>query len=171
MNGFGSGAQNRASTLICVVNRLAGNTHLRYPDAGKRPMRQLAIVTSLVFPILLGCAGRSPLPTVDDLELDTVVLYRNGIGYFERHGKVSEDSLRLKVRKDQVNDLLKSLTVVDRNGQAVSVSMPLDPTSWANAAMATLAPGHGSLAQVLDSIRGTEITVHTHGGRSCAAAS
>ena len=105
------------------------------------------------------------MPTVDDLELDTVVLYRNGIGYFERHGKVSEDSLRLKVRKDQVNDLLKSLTVVDRNGQAVSVSMPLDPTSWANAAMATLAPGNGSLAQVLDSIRGTEITVHTHGGR------
>ena len=43
--------------------------------------------------------------------------------------------------------------------------MPLDPTSWANAAMATLAPGNGSLAQVLDSIRGTEFTVHTHGGR------
>jgi hypothetical protein len=128
-------------------------------------MRQFAIVTSLVFPLLIGCAGRSPLPTVDDLELDSVVLYRNGIGYFERHGKVSEDVLRLKVRKDQVNDLLKSLTVVDRNGQAVSVSMPLDPSSWANAAMATLAPGHGSLAQVLDSIRGTEITVHTHGGR------
>jgi hypothetical protein len=128
-------------------------------------MRRFAIVTSLVFPLLIGCAGRSPLPTVDDLELDSVVLYRNGIGYFERHGKVSEDVLRLKVRKDQVNDLLKSLTVVDRNGQAVSVSMPLDPTSWANAAMSTLAPGHGSLAQVLDSIRGTEITVHTHGGR------
>jgi hypothetical protein len=128
-------------------------------------MRQLAIVTSLVIPLLIGCAGRSPLPTVDDLELDTVVLYRNGIGYFERHGKVSEDSLRLKVRKDQVNDLLKSLTVVDRNGQAVSVSMPLDPTAWANAAMATLAPGRGSLAQVLDSIRGSEITVHTYGGR------
>lgn len=128
-------------------------------------MRQLAIVTSLVVPLLIGCAGRSRLPTVDDLELDSVVLYRNGIGYFERHGKVNDDVLRLKVRKDQVNDLLKSLTVVDRNGQAVSVSMPLDPSSWANAAMATLAPGHGSLAQVLDSIRGTEITVHAHGGR------
>src|SRR5690606_13029733 len=98
-------------------------------------------------------------------ELSTVVLYRNGIGYFERHGKVNEDVLRLKVRKDQVNDLLKSLTVVDRNGKAVSVSMPLDPTSWANAAMAPLAPGRGSLAQVLDSMRGTEVSVRTHGGR------
>jgi hypothetical protein len=128
-------------------------------------MRKLVFVVALPILLSLGCAGRKPLPTVDDLELSTVVLYRNGIGYFERQGKVSEDVLRLKVRKDQVNDLLKSLTVVDRDGQAVSVSMPLDPTSWANAAMATLAPGRGSLAQVLDSMRGTEITVRTHGGR------
>jgi hypothetical protein len=128
-------------------------------------MRKLAIASLFVFPLLTGCAGRKPLPTVDDLSLDTVVLYRNGIGYFERRGKVDEDILRLKVRKDQVNDLLKSLTVVDAKGKAVSVSMPLDPASWANAAMATLAPGRGSLAQVLDTIRGTEITVRTHSGR------
>ncbi|PRQ09596.1 DUF4139 domain-containing protein [Enhygromyxa salina] len=128
-------------------------------------MRKLAIATLFVFPLLTGCAGRKPFPTVDDLELDTVVLYRNGIGYFERRGKVNDDVLRLKVRKDQVNDLLKSLTVVDATGKAVSVSMPLDPASWANAAMATLAPGRGSLAQVLDSIRGTELTVRTHAGR------
>jgi hypothetical protein len=115
---------------------------------------------------LLGCAGRTPFPTVNELELDTVVLYRNGIGYFERRGKVSQDILRLRVRKDQVNDLLKSLTVVDRDGQAVSVSMPLDPAAWSNAAMATLAPGRGSLAQVLDSMRGSEITLWTHDSRS-----
>jgi hypothetical protein len=130
-------------------------------------MRTIAKSTLLflVLTSLAGCAGRRPLPTVDDLELDTVVLYRNGIGYFERHGKVDEDVLRIKVRKDQVNDLLKSLTVVDEDGQAVSVSMPLDPSSWANAAMAVLAPGAGSLAQVLDSLRGSEITIKSHGGR------
>ncbi len=114
---------------------------------------------------LAACAGRRPLPTLEDLDLDTVVLYRNGIGYFERRGTVDEDVLRLKVRKDQVNDLLKSLTVVDADGQAVSVSMPLDPSSWANAAMAILAPGQGSLAEVLDALRGSAITVKTHGGR------
>ncbi|MFY0535124.1 hypothetical protein [Nannocystis pusilla] len=71
-----------------------------------------------------------------------MVLYRNGIGYFERRGEVKGDALVIKVRKDQVNDLLKSLTVIDRkSGQAVSVSMPLDPESWANAALSTLAPG------------------------------
>ena len=91
--------------------------------------RSLVLCTLLTLPLLSACAGRSPFPTVaeDGLELDTVVLYRNGVGYFERRGKVDGDSLRLRVRKDQVNDLLKSLTVVDKDGKAVSVSMPLDP--------------------------------------------
>lgn len=117
----------------------------------------------VVLPLLLlsACAHQGKLSTVDQLELDTVVLYRNGVGYFERRGEVDEPILRLKVRKDQVNDLLKSLTVVDDEGRAVSVSMPLDPQSWANAALSTLAPGRGSLAEVLDALRGTEVTVLT----------
>jgi len=97
--------------------------------------------------------------------LQRVVLYRNGIGYFERTGTVDGNQLTLKVRKDQVNDLLKSLTVVERSGgKAVSVSMPLDPQTWANAALATLAPGRGSLAEVLDALRGTEVTLNTTAG-------
>ena len=122
-------------------------------------MRKLVFSAALL--ALPACAHRTPYSTVDQLELDSVVLYRNGVGYFERRGNVDEDVLRIKVRKDQVNDLLKSLTVVDADGQAVSVSMPLDPRSWANAALAQLAPGRGSLADVLDALRGTEVTVVT----------
>ena len=83
--------------------------------------------------LTLGCTGsdssRLKYPTsTDDLQLSRVVLYRNGVGYFERNGEFDGNVLRLKVRKDQINDLLKSLTVVDRRtGKAVSVSMPLDP--------------------------------------------
>src|SRR5690606_30599660 len=44
------------------------------------------------------------------------------------------------------------------------VSMPLDPQTWANAALATLRPGQGSLAQVLDSLRGSQVTLRTKGG-------
>ena len=124
--------------------------------------------SALIALLLLGCAhGRSPYAaTESSLELDRVVLYRNGIGYFERRGEVKGDALVIKVRKDQVNDLLKSLTVVERkSGQAVSVSMPLDPESWANAALSTLAPGQGSLAQVLDALRGTYVTLKTTQGK------
>ena len=109
---------------------------------------------------------RSPYPTTGGaLQLSKVVLYRNGVGYFERGGKVSGESFTLRVRKDQVNDLLKSLTVVERTGgRAVSISMPLDPRSWANAAIATLGPGSGSLAEVLDKLRGTDVTLTTRSG-------
>lgn len=109
---------------------------------------------------------RSALPsTQSPLALERVVLYRNGIGYFERHGEVDDDMLRIRVRRDQVDDLLKSLTVIDENGRALSVSMPLDPESWASAALSTLEPGRGSLAQVLDGLRGTEVMLHTSVGR------
>ena len=126
-------------------------------------------VAALAAVALSGCgdAKRFRYPTADSpLRLDRVVLYRNGVGYFERTGKIDGDILTLKVRKDQVNDLLKSLTVVERaSGRAVSVSMPLDPQTWANAALATLRPGQGSLAQVLDSLRGSTVTLATDDGR------
>lgn len=123
-----------------------------------RPSRALVLLATIG---LWGCAHRARLGTTGgELALDRVVLYRSGIGYFERRGDVSGDVLRLKVRKDQVNDLLKSLTVVDKSsGKTLSVSMPLDPQSWANAAVGLLKPGRGRLAQVLDSLRGAEVTV------------
>ncbi|MCA9716658.1 MAG: DUF4139 domain-containing protein [Myxococcales bacterium] len=140
--------------------------------APARPPRRRALAlayltaASLSLPALLlcelGCAHGRRVATTDaeGLGLTRVVLYRNGIGYFERHGEVDGDVLHLKVRKDQVNDLLKSLTVVDRKtGKAVSVSMPLDASTWANAALASLEPGHGNLAQVLDALRGAEVTL------------
>ncbi len=117
------------------------------------------------------CGGaRKPYATTNEaLQLSKVVLYRNGVGYFERGGRVDGESLTLRVRKDQVNDLLKSLTVVERKGgRAVSISMPLDPRSWANAAIATLGPGAGSLAEVLDKLRGTDVKLKLSDGSNVA---
>jgi hypothetical protein len=118
--------------------------------------------------MLTGCAtsGRSPGSATDSpLALQRVVLYRNGVGYFERSGTIEGRILRLRVRKDQVNDLLKSLVVVDAKGRVLGVSLPLDPQSWHKAALAALMPGHGKLADVLDSLRGTEIDVVADGRR------
>ncbi len=129
--------------------------------------RSLRTVLAAALLSLAACgAARSPYATTGGaLELSKVVLYRNGVGYFERGGKVDGDTLTIRVRKDQVNDLLKSLTVVERSGgRAVSISMPLDPRSWANAAITTLGPGSGSLAEVLDKLRGTDVTLRTTDG-------
>jgi hypothetical protein len=121
----------------------------------------------LLLAALSGCAPSQArfAPAETSLKLSRVVLYRNGVGYFERAGGVSGQVLSIRCRKDQINDVLKSLTVVDRRtGQAVSVSMPLDPQRWASAAMALLTPGQGNLARILDSLRGSALELHTRGG-------
>ena len=58
-----------------------------------------------------GCAGdgRVAYPTTEGpLSLSRVVLYRNGIGYFERTGAIDGREITLRVRKDQINDLRNS---------------------------------------------------------------
>jgi uncharacterized protein DUF4139 len=131
-----------------------------------RLLRTSLLSLSLLLGACTGGQERLRYPAAaSPLALGRVVLYRNGVGYFERQGEIDGDILRIKVRKDQVNDLLKSLTIVDRKtGKAVSVSMPLDPQTWANAALATLAPGQGSLAQVLDGLRGVDVELDTVNG-------
>jgi hypothetical protein len=129
--------------------------------------RTLSFTLTVALAGLAACGGaRKPYPTMGPpLALSKVVLYRNGVGYFERAGRVEGEALTIRVRKDQVNDLLKSLTVVERaGGRAVSISMPLDPSTWANGAIATLGPGRGSLAEVLDKLRGQQVNLRTSKG-------
>lgn len=81
----------------------------------------LALAT--LAPGTLGCV-RGPSVTTD-LELRRVVLYRNGVGYFERSGEVDDDIIRFRVRREQVGDFLGSLAVVTRErGGVRGVSFP-----------------------------------------------
>lgn len=81
---------------------------------------------------LVTCRAGGPyshLPDSPETEIPIrrVVLYQNGIGYFEREGAVDGEVLTLRIRPSQVNDLLKSLTVIDtKAGRAVSISLPLE---------------------------------------------
>jgi hypothetical protein len=129
-------------------------------------MRIQALSSLLVCAFVCAACGGAPRRSTrtaeTELALSRVVLYRNGVGYFERRGPVHGDTLRLKVRKDQINDLLKSLAIVDRkSGKVLGVSIPLDPQSWHKLALSALSPGQGRLAQVLDGLRGSAIAVET----------
>ncbi len=73
-----------------------------------------------------GCAGRQMVSA--DVPLQRVVLYRNGVGYFERSGQIEDDRLQFRVRREHVSDFLATLTVIDEGGYARSVSFPsLEP--------------------------------------------
>src|SRR5262245_15579113 len=79
--------------------------------------------------IVVGCATPPPV-VVPGLSLRKVVIYRNGIGYFERGGRVQSDSVQFKVRKDEVGDFLATLAVLERGGSSVrSASFPMDVAS------------------------------------------
>ena len=71
---------------------------------------------------LLGCASTSSYVRSDGTTLGRVVVYRNGVAYFERTAEVNDDVLKLSVPADKIDDFLKSLTVTDaKTGQRAPV--------------------------------------------------
>src|SRR5580658_126308 len=52
-----------------------------------------------------------------DLPVREVILYKHGVGYFERSGELKAgETARLDFKAEDMNDVLKSLTVTDRSG-------------------------------------------------------
>jgi hypothetical protein len=78
---------------------------------------------------LVGCGQTTTTFVKSDTTLGRVVVYRNGVAYFERYAEVQGDSLKLNVPHDKVDDFLKSLTVVDaKTGEPAPISYPSAPT-------------------------------------------
>ena len=71
------------------------------------PRPPLGLLALLSAAACCGC-GASHIP------LRRVVLYQNGIGYFERSGELEGDELRLQFRPHEADDALETLIVVDR---------------------------------------------------------
>jgi hypothetical protein len=67
-----------------------------------------------------------------DLPIHEVILYKHGVGYFERAGELKAgETARLDFKAADMNDVLKSLTIVDRSGGTIAgvrydASEPLD---------------------------------------------
>jgi len=77
----------------------------------------MRIIASLCVGSLIGCAGASPQRP---MQLQRVILYQNGIGYFERAGHVHGETLKLSFGAGELDDVLKTLTVIDRLGAGVA---------------------------------------------------
>jgi hypothetical protein len=73
-----------------------------------------------------GC-GRQALVATDTLAVQRVVVYRNGVAYFERSGHVDAGEVRFKMKQTEVGDFLATLAVMERGGSSVrAASFPLD---------------------------------------------
>lgn len=98
------------------------------------------------------------------LPITRVVLFRSGVGYIERLGRVEgEANLTLSLRETQMNDLLKSLVLVDFDGgQILPVQYaPRDPLSRTLSAFAINIADNPSLATLLGRLRGAAVEIQT----------
>jgi hypothetical protein len=100
-------------------------------------------------------------------QLTRIVLYKHGIGYFERQANVhGEATLSLTFKQADVSDVLKSLTVLDLHGGHVS-SVSYDSTKPLEQLLAEVAlsiPDENSLTGLLPQIKGARIAVQPSGG-------
>jgi hypothetical protein len=92
-------------------------------------MRKTSLCAVAIAAVALGGCGQATTTYVkSDTTLGRVVVYRNGVAYFERTAEVQGDSLKLAVPDDKIDDFLKSLTVIDAaTGQPAPISYPSGP--------------------------------------------
>jgi len=76
-------------------------------------------VTAFLLPLWLRAQDRPQ--DANRLPIKRVVLYKNGVGYFEHIGRVhGNQDVTIPFTSGQLNDVLKSLTVLDLNGGHIS---------------------------------------------------
>jgi hypothetical protein len=66
--------------------------------------------------VVTACATAGPAPS--SLPLRQVVLYRNGLGYFEHAGSPASNRLKMRLRAGEVDDVMKTLAVLSRDDNA-----------------------------------------------------
>ena len=101
---------------------------------------------------------------VDALPLRKVTLYRSGVGAFVRQGSVQDTAkIGLKFDVTQINDVLKSLQVLDRSGGRVdSVTYgSKDPLSRRLSSFALQIGDNPSVSTILERLRGAQVTLVT----------
>ncbi len=83
-------------------------------------MRRFALIASL----LAGCFSHGPR-SIQGPPLGRVVVYRNGVAFYERRAATNDGKLSVRVPRERVDDFLKSLTVVDpATRKPLAVSIP-----------------------------------------------
>ncbi|MEK8016262.1 MAG: hypothetical protein VSS75_005290 [Candidatus Parabeggiatoa sp.] len=96
------------------------------------------------------------------LPLQKVVLFKHGVGHFEREGQISGNaSIDLYFRASEMNDVLKSLTVLDLNGGVIT-SISYESTLPIEEQLKDIAirlPENNALTGLLSQVQGARVAV------------
>jgi hypothetical protein len=94
------------------------------------------------------------------LKVRKIVVYKHGVGYFEREGKVTGDQqVALTFKTGQMKDLLKSLYAVDLNGGRIATISydTKDPLSKQLEDILIHVPEENTLTQFLTQLKGARV--------------
>ena len=131
-----------------------------------RPRIHLVLFLAFILPSLAQTSSPAaqPADAAARLPVRRVVLYKNGVGYFEHSGRVRDsETVNIDFTTAQLNDALKSLTVLDLGkGRITGVTYnSIDPL---NKRLGTLRLPLGeetTMAQFLQAMRGARIEVRS----------
>jgi Domain of unknown function (DUF4139) len=104
--------------------------------------------------------------SAQSLDLKRVTLSSSGVGYFEYEAVVDRDAtLRLPVKLDQVDDVLKSLVVYDSKGGVGGISLlGREPLAELLRQLPFDAAALSSMPELLQALRGAQLVVRTATG-------
>ena len=103
----------------------------------------------------------------DDLPVSRITLYRSGVGSFVREGVVEGNAdVQLRFRTDQINDILKSMVVLDLDGGRVEGATygSKEPLSRRLASFAVDISDNPGRAELLERLRGAKVSIRTSEG-------
>ena len=144
----------------------------------RRPAAGLALTTCILSIITLSAlSAQSPSGQTGSsgadasragrLPVKRVVLYKNGIGYFEHLGRVTGNQLvAIEFTSAQLNDVLKSLTTLDLGGGRIGgISYNSEaPLAQQLGALRLPLQGKASRTELFDALRGARLELQTPAG-------
>ncbi len=125
--------------------------------------RQRAIMVTAA---LCGLAAGAIAQDADqaNLPVNNITLYRSGVGYFERAGLIDGNAtVQLRFKTDQINDILKSMVLLDLDGGMIEAASygSKEPLARRLASFAVDISDNPPMWKLLDRLRGARISVNT----------
>lgn len=121
-----------------------------------------AVVLSMPMTALAQAERAAASTQADAVPIKKIVLYRSGVGYFERMGTVSgEAEVQLRFNAEQINDILKSMVLLDLDGGRIdTVSYASkEPLAKRLASFGLNISNNPSIPDLLGQLRGAPLKV------------
>lgn len=105
---------------------------------------------------------------MSQLPIVHMTLYKHGVGYFRRQGPLTSEAVKLTFRREEMDDLLKSLTVIDYGGGQVLGIDYETPQSREErlAGSSIILDDTRSLRDLLEGLRGRSVQLMVSDGSS-----